>query len=391
MAKSYTKMVPVAVFDISSSSVAGAHVLVPKSGDNTTKVSILASSRLLSQPKEELTIERFIDGTITQLEKTITLLKKADNHTPEHIQVLLASPWFVSQTRSIIYNKTSSFVCTQKLIDSLIEKEIAYIIEHDMERFGSMGKEGIIIERQISQIKLNGYTTSKPFGKKAESLELFLVVTVAPKAIIERFKSAFQKDYAKALITFTTSPYASFVVARDFLNAPKEVLIVDVGEEVTDIACIKDDLFLYQYSFPIGLFQLYRSLVKNGNTTLSEAHALIESFKLAKLSAPMTSNVQKTLEEFGASWGRAFQEILAVGQNSVKLPETSYIISDPRFDSFFVDVLTQDLFSQHVVGNPAYSASAISFESLSSHVTSLDTGAIDVTIIVASLFASRVM
>ncbi len=254
-----------------------------------------------------------------------------------------------------------------------------------------MGKQGIIIERLISQIKLNGYTTNSPFGKKAESIELFLVVTVAPKAIIERFKTAFQKDYAKAPISFTTSPYASFVVARDFLQAPKELLIVDVGEEITDVACIKDELFLSQYSFPVGLFGLYRSLVKNGDTTLSEAHALLEAFKLAKLSAPMTSTVQKTLEAFGASWGRAFQEVLTVGQNSIKLPETSYIISDPRFDTFFVDVIKQDLFSGHVASTPAYKASAISYETLAPHVTSLDTGTIDVTIVIASLFASRVM
>lgn len=391
MAKPHTKMVPVAVFDISSSSVAGAHVLIPKKNDTTGKVSILASSRLLSKPKEDLTIERFVDGTIEQLEKTIALLKKADNHTPEHIQILLASPWFISQTRSISYNKSSAFVCTQKLVDSLIEKEIAYIIEHDMERFGAMGKDGIIIERQISQIKLNGYSTTEPFGKKIESLELFLVVTVAPKSIIERFKAVFQKDYAKAVIKFTTSPYATFVVSRDFLSAPNESLIIDIGEEITDIACVKNELFLYQYSFPMGLFELYRALASKNNISLSETHALIESFKLAKLSAPMTSSVQKILEDFGAAWGRSFQETLNLGQNSIKLPEISYIISDSRFDSLFVDVLKQDLFLQHVAGNPTYTAIVITQDSLSLYVTSLDVGAIDVTIIVASLFASRML
>lgn len=391
MAKALVKMIPTAVFDISSSSVAGAHVLVPKGQDATTKVSILASSRLMSKPKEDLTIERFVDGTIEQLEKTVALLKKADNHIAEHVQVLLASPWFISQTRSIIYNKTTPFVCSQKLIDSLIEKEITYIIEHDMERFGSMGKDGIIIERQISQIKLNGYNTADPFGKKAESLELFLVVTVAPKIIIEKFKAVFQKNYAKAVVRFTTSPYATFVVARDFLDCPNELLIIDVGEEITDIACVKNELFSYQYSFPVGLFQLYRTLAKKGDTALSEAHALIESFKLGKLSAPMTSNVQKNLDNFGSVWGRAFQEILNAGQNSIKLPETSYIVSDSRFDSFFEDILKQDLFLQHVAGNPNYTSSAITSESLSPHITSLDTGAVDVTITIASLFASRML
>ena len=49
-----TKMIPIAVFDISSSSIAGAHVLIPKHQEKDSKVSILASTRIISEPKEEL-------------------------------------------------------------------------------------------------------------------------------------------------------------------------------------------------------------------------------------------------------------------------------------------------------------------------------------------------
>lgn len=390
MAKASIKMIPTAVFDISSSSVGGAHVLIPK-GDTSGKVSILASSRLLSEPREDITIERFVDNAITQLQKTITLLKKADNHIPSHIQILLASPWFVSQTRTIVYTKTTPFVCTQKLIDSLIEKEIAFIVEHDMARFGSMGTDGTIIERQVSQIKLNGYATTKPLGKKVESLELFLVVTISPKAIIERFKTEFQKEYARAAITFTTSPHATFLVARDFMSAPSELMIVDIGEEITDIACVKNDLFLYQHSFPVGIYQLYRTLTASGDITLTEAHALIESFRLGKLSASMTSKVQKALEDFGEVWTRSFQEILDSGQASIKLPNTIYTISDHRFDSFFGELLHQDLFLQHAVGSSQCNVLPITSSVLSDHVQSLDIDHIDETLLVGALFASRLL
>jgi hypothetical protein len=386
-----TKMIPIAVFDISSSSTAGAHVLVPKHHEKDSKVSILASSRIMSEPKEDLDIERFVNNTLSGLENTISIIKKADNHRPEKIQVLLASPWFVSQTRSILYNKTTDFVCNQKLIDSLIDKEIDYIIKNDMERFGSMGGEGLIIEKQISQIKLNGYTTSAPFGKKAQSLELFLVVTVSPKIIIDKFKEVFLRNYSTAPIVFTTSPYATYIVARDNLNAPNELLLVDIGEEITDIACVKNDLFLYQHSFPVGTHHLYRAIVGNGATTLTEAHAVIQSFRLGKLSAIMTSNVQKSMDSFGANWIRSFQELIEKGQNTIKLPENSYITSDYRFGDFFANLLKQDVFFEHTTGSANPTVTPITYEILSPHSSSIDSDHIDETIIIGSLFASRLI
>lgn len=392
MAKSQTKMIPVAVFDISSSSVAGAHVLAPKSeSSTTTKVSLLASSRTLFEPKEDITIDRFVDSTMTGLQSLITTLQKADAHRPESIHVLLASPWFVSQTRTIIYKKEESFVCTEKLVDSLIEKEIAFIMEHDMGRFGAMGKEGIIIEKQISLVKLNGYTTAKPFGKKAQSLELFLIVTVSPKIIIEKFKEQLQRGYPHTPVQFTTSPYATFIVTRDFLQSPKEAMIIDIGEEITDIACIKDELFLYQQSFPVGIYQMYRTLSQAGHTSIAESHALVESFRLGKLSASMTSATQKALEDFGDIWKRALQESIDTSAYAVKLPETIYTISDDAFVAFFGSILQNDAFISHAVGSTSYVPIALTYELLSPHVSSLDPDAIDETLIIGSLFASRLL
>lgn len=390
MATSHKKIIPVAVFDISSSSIGGAHVLVPKHFEKNDKVSILASSRNISEPKEDINIERFVNDSIENLEKTISTIKKADNHSPEHIQVLLASPWFVSQTRTISYNKTTDFVCTEKLINSLIDKEVEYIISHDMERFGQMGGEGLIIEKQISQIKLNGYATAKPFGKKTQSIELFLVVTVSPKIIIEKLKQVFLRNYGTNHIKFTTSPYATYIVSRDILKAPNELLLIDVGEEVTDIACIKNDLFLYQHSFPVGTHHMYRALAGSG-TTLTEAHAVIEGFRLAKLSAMMTSNVQKSLDDFGSTWERSFQELIENGRNTLKLPETTFITSDHRFGDFFAKLLKDDLFFQHTTGSLAPSVSPMSFELLSEFSSSLDKDHLDETLIIGSLFVSLML
>ncbi len=377
----------IALFDISSSSVGGAHGLITKEQE---KVSLLASTRVFSEFKEELTIERFVEQSIEQLAKVITLLKKADVHHPSSIQVLLASPWFVSQTRTISYSKTTAFTCTEKLVHGLIDKEITHIIENDMSRFGAMGKEGTIIEKQIAAIKLNGYNTGKPFGKKIKSLEISLVVTVAPKSIIDRFKNEIQKGYGGKQIHFTTSPYATFVVARDFLHAHEELMVLDIGEEVTDVAFIKDNSFLYQHSFPVGTYEFYRALVRAGLANSTEAKAVLEIFRQGKLSASATSSTQKALEAFGEIWQSAFQKIIGEAQG-LKPPSNSYIICDSRFETFFADLIKRDPFLNHINGALTHTVISLNQETLSPFVSSIDQSTLDETLVIGLLFSTRLM
>ncbi|MEK7105878.1 MAG: hypothetical protein AAB895_00795, partial [Patescibacteria group bacterium] len=161
--------------------------------------------------------------------------------------------------------------------------------------------------------------------------------------------------------------------------------------EITDVAFIKDNLFLYQHSFPVGIYELYRTLVAGGLASTTESAALVESFRQGKLSASATSSTQKALDNFGETWQKAFQGVLDSGGLVVRVPSTSYIICDKRFDNFFSGLLKKDLFLQHVSSTTSIEPTNINQEVLSAHISSLAPGAIDETIVVASLFAFRLL
>src|SRR5579872_5117660 len=96
--------IAIAVFDISSSSVGGAHALIEtKNGE--TVVSLLVQERRDTALGEELDIQRFVDNTTKALEVVIDQVRTADVHHPKVIQVVLASPWYNAHTRIITYTK----------------------------------------------------------------------------------------------------------------------------------------------------------------------------------------------------------------------------------------------------------------------------------------------
>jgi hypothetical protein len=105
----------------------------------------------------------------------------------------------------------------------------------------------------------------------------------------------------------------------------------------------------------------------------------------------MTSATQKALEDFGDIWKRALQESIDTSAYAIKIPETIYTISDDAFVAFFGSLLQNDPFISHAVGSTSYIPIALTYELLSPHVSSLDPDDIDETLIIGSLFASRLL
>ncbi len=383
-------MKPFAVFDISSSSVAGAHALTA-GRKGTSKTTILASARIDLALQEDLNIERFVSETANHLSEVVATIQQQDSHHPEYIQVILASPWYSSQTRTISYKKNAPFTCTQKLVDSLVDKEIEHVLRNEEGSFGSFGDESLIVEKQLSLVKLNGYTTTDPFGKKAEQLEIVLTLTVAPKPVLDRFTDVLRRAYGTRKIGYTTGAFTTYIVARDTISIQDECVVVDVGEEVTDVAFIKDGFLLYQHSFPCGTYALYRALASHSNRDLHETRAVLEAYRLRTLAAKPTKAVEKSFTSFAEEWQKGLHGVLDSGQYGFKLPKQWIITADPRFEAFLVDLVTTDPFIAHISSVPKINAVFFNGVLINSALNIPHDIKIDAPICVGALFVERLL
>ncbi len=376
----------VALFDVSSGSVGGAHAMLHRGFDKAKKPSILAAHRVNLQFKEDLNIKRFITETVVALERVAAELGKADTHRPDYVQFVLSSPWYVSQTRTIVQRKDAPFVFTERLLNEMIEREISHIIEHELEKFGPFGKDGKIIERQISQVRLNGYASSNPFGKQATEVELTVTVTFAPNLILTRLRDAVGKHYHIESFGFTTAAYTAFVAFRDFIEPLKELTIIDVGEEVTDVAFIKNGVFLYQHSFPIGTYGLIRTLMADGTKTLAEAESLLAAFRNKHLTATAKNRINIALQTFIASWQIGLQGVVQTGHFGFALPEDMLIVTDPRYEIIFQNSIEQDPVLGYLM--PAITPKVRFFDEQLVESLGQNFGS-DVPLVIGSLFLER--
>lgn len=394
MSPTKVRSIPVAIFDISSSSVGGAHALIKKPLHGTVplseKVAILAQSRALAPLQEELNIERFVAEALKGLQTVATAIRKQDVHHPQYIQIVLASPWYTSQTRTITYSKSTPFLCTEKLVHNLVDKEIEYVLTHEKDRFGKLGHEYTIVEKQLSLVKLNGYVTHSPYGKRAKSIEVYLTVTIAPKKVLEQCTDLLHRIYGVREIGITTSAYTTFVSMRSEAASADESVIVDVGEEVTDVAFVKDELFLYQHSFPFGTYELLRVLAVEGNHTTSEAIAVLEAYRMQKLSVKAKSAVDKALTIFVSSWQKGLQAVIDEGHYGFTLPSLWYVIVAPQFTQLIQTILTKDPYLTHRASAPI-TATMITPEIFNGSVKAAPDTVLDVPLGLGLLFIERLM
>lgn len=380
---------PIAVFDISSSSVGGAHALVEYKNDVPT-VTMLVQERRDSGLDEELNIQRFVENTTKALEVVIQHVRTADVHHPEYIQVVLSSPWYTSHARTIVYNKSTVFTATKRLVDSLIEKEVEFLLKETTANGDAFGSNFKVVEQQVSSVLLNGYPTTEPYGKKVQSMEINLIVTLVPTIVVDRFTSAIRRSYGDRTINVTTGPHAAFVSLRDHTASNTDCIIVDVGEEVTDIAFVKNGLFLSQHSFPFGTYELYRSLSAVTGSSV-EARALIEAYRLKKLSPGNVRLVEKAIAHFAAQWQQALHGAAEQSAAGFRIPAQWYVVADKRFETLFPILIESDAYLQHAGSATAVSAVFLDPMNFVSKVRSATAEGIDTSLALGALFMERIM
>ncbi len=378
----------IAIFDVSSSSVAGAHVLMQSRTCPAT--TILTSVRSDTLIRDDIDVERFVTDTNALLGTIATTVRTQDLHHPTMVQIILASPWYTAQTRSVVYRKDTPFTCTKKLIDSLIEAEIKHVLAKEEGPFGAFGNESVIVEQQLSGIKLNGYHTHVPYGKKVTSLEFSLIVTIAPKRILDMFSETLKRAYGLRTIRYTTNTFSTFVVMRDRVRLDDACVVIDVGEEITDIAFVKNGIVLQQHSFPLGTFGLYRAIGKHDVDVLHESHALLEAYRLGKLTAPERRKVEKALTSFSDKWQEGFRQVIEEGHYGFCLPHRLLVTVEAQFELLFARMIEEDPFIKYKCAADAIILTYINEALLAHDVSTQDHSAIDSPLAVGALFAERV-
>lgn len=330
----------IAIFDIGSGSVGGAIVRIPIDGKSVPV--ILKSARTDIKFHENFDFNLFMKDMISALNSTANTLYSKQAGAQDEIYCVLASPWYVSETRIIKMSQDKSFTFTKRLATELIQKEIVSLNESYKKKYGSLESTPEIIEQNTMSVSLNGYTVNDPLDNKCHFLEMNMVISLVPKLCLNEIRETLLKTFHHTSINFSSFTVATYLAVRDRYVIPDSYLLLDISGEITDVGIVTKGVLKSVLSFPFGKKTFFKFMCTKLDIELRDAKELFKLYSEGNLSAPFKKKVEPLFKSIENSWGEAFRECVSTLPRILILPNTIFLTADYDIKDWFATVLKNE-------------------------------------------------
>lgn len=376
--------------DIGSGSVSAALVYFPDAKEKNKKPTVLVFATNKIPVSEDVSFDTFFSGMRKALEASLIEVLKQKKHVPRQVRCFLASPWYVSKTRSLIYQKNTEFMVTEKLVSELFEKEIADCTNEELKRYKDAGDDARIIEKRTTSISLNGYPIENPIGKKTNSLEMTLFLSISPELILHTIESIIKRHISPRSIHFHPFILSAYMVAREVILSVQDFIMIDVGGEVTDMLLIRGGNISGTVSFPFGNHFLYRRIASEFVISIEDARTMFSLLVDGTLEADRKTRLEKVLSSAHTGWMEAFQNALSKINKERVVPETIILIAPGIFGTWIREAIQTEDFHRYTLSDATFKIYNLDESMVSHHVSVLGDTHRDPFAMIESMYVNKV-
>ena len=175
--------------------------------------------------------------------------------------VIFSSPWYASK---IVLDKQANerpITLDHKFFDQILDsKERTFeneIISSPKTRIlGSIHA----IERELLQVKLNGYVTNDPLMKKATDISSSILISVVSHDLFIKISNKIKDQLHINHIFAHSFPFVAWSALSLISKHEDTYVMLDIAGEMTDIVTVKDGVIEKIYSIELGRNALIRAL-----------------------------------------------------------------------------------------------------------------------------------
>jgi len=327
----------IAIFDIGSGNVGGAMVRIPTDGNGLPV--IIKSVRNEIRFNEKFDFNSFMNDMTVALNLTANSLFYKNVGSPEEIFCVLASPWYLSETRVVKIYQDKRFTFTKSLAGELIEKEISSLTQTYKDKYSSTGDVPEVIEQHTMAVILDGSTDENPLGKKCKVLEMDMVISLTSKLCLNKIRETLLKTFHNTNVKFSSFTVASYLAVRDKYIKPDSYLLIDISGEITDIGVVVDGVIRSILSFPFGKKTFFKYMCTKLDIELRDAREIFNLYNKGNLSSPFSDKIIPLFKSIENSWGEAFSQCIDTLPNNLILPDTIFLTADNDIKSWFTNIL----------------------------------------------------
>jgi hypothetical protein len=384
------------IFDIGSSSVGAALTLFQK--DAPARIVHTVRQPISFDDKPEP--ERFFQDMIAVLaQENMSVLKEGlpklrftehGSLSIKHVAYVFSSPWCVSQTKMARIEKPEPFVLTRAVIEKIVDQnEKAFEAETLSADPSELSSKLAVIEKRVVHVSLNGYEVSDPYGKKARTAEISFLMSLAPKAVVDRISEVSMNSFHPRDTKMFSFPLVAFSMIRDSFHDVDDFVFLDVGGEISEISVVKRGLILETASFPAGFRSLVRKVASTFATTYAEAESLIKLSSAGDGDDTLKEKLAPVIESASREWASAFHDVLAGLSTKASLPQDLFANANSDLAHYFIFGIKREKISQFGAEEVPFSVTFISADKLKESVVFAPHAHKDLSLALAAGFFGR--
>ena len=346
----YNKRMPNSIYmflDIRGGSVG---VAIIERGKNTED-TLLFSKRRVLPILNEFKCERLISTMVSEARELLLGVRKVNIGRIKKVYITIGSPWFFSETQTIIHKSDIPTKCDKNWLDMKIDEEVNGFI---LRNFNNRKPE--IIEKVLLRTTLNGYQTDKPFGKLAQEQEFTLYLSAVETNTVNTIRRVVNDVFGSHQIEFHTMPLLALIAVDNLISVDiNSYIIIDIGGEITEFILVRNKLIFDSFSVPLGVHEIIRTIAHDLKTSMAEGRSIYHSYQDATLGSIVKGKVEKSVSFVETKWRAYSKDIIKKISDKYILPVTVVIIGTHNSSFFFKKVFSNaevmEMFPQHSLPN----------------------------------------
>lgn len=312
---------------------------------NIKSKSILFSISTTDSDKEKIVFtskENFVDknNLIKSLDEglkkivSIALTSLSENKKTAKIkntEVVLGTEFYDSYIKELVIEKDQPFILTKDQFDKAVQKHSEVI---NAEKAGK-----VILEKDVTNVAINGYFLTDPFNKKVKKLDVSFYASFIDKKILDEIQDLIKTNLHTSKITFKSQVLNFFNAFRtNFMNINNYTSIT-ITEETTDVFIVNNGGISYKKSFNLGYQNFIKEISEKCSMHPEVVSSEIKMATLGELNKTCHPEIEKNLIEQKNKWIDLLTKEI-IDTEGVSIPSKVFLVTNKNIASIFMSALS---------------------------------------------------
>ncbi len=269
-----------------------------------------------------------------------TLIKTGNAEKIEKHFFFVGSPWSVSQSKMIKVAKDRPFEVNNSFLKKIITDEETRD-ENEMAQISGEG-DWRVLEEKVIRTKLNGYAIEKIFGKKTADFEAELFVSFIPHEVQNKINSFADIKLKNGTFRHAGSPIlSSYSYLRDAYPEKSDFIYLDMGNYLTDVYIVKDNIIFAIASFPSGEKEILKSAAKSAKTSEHLVSSAANILRDNNYDAAEKKKFKDSINPGIEAWSAKLSDLLSKICKNSNIPRDLFIVPKSEFSEFIIGNLSK--------------------------------------------------